>query len=205
MLDDALPQNLKAFAQREFVGERMMWAEKPDVSASFYLSFGIWLFAIPWTAFALFWETMVAGPVVLHALGYEVGGARPQGSMGQTMLWVMALFGIPFIAVGFYMLASPFIGLWQGKRTLYVLTNRRLAIVQGEKTIKLQSILPRDIVTMTRKERSDGRGSLSLSLGQTRDSDGDLVEKTIELGIINDTRHVEKLIMDVRDRQKNQA
>jgi hypothetical protein len=203
MLDDALPQNLKAFAQREFVGERMVWAEKPDVSASFYRSFGIWLFAIPWTAFALLWETMVAGPVVLDALGYDVGGVKPRGTMVQTVLWVMALFGIPFIAVGFYMLASPFIALWRGKRTLYVLTNRRLAILQGEKTIELQSILPRDIVTMTRKERSDGRGSLSLSLGQTRDSDGDLVEKTIELGIINEVRHVEKLILDLKDKQKD--
>ena len=63
MVSQDLSPRLKAFAEREFLGERLIWAEKPDQRIKGYLSFGIGIFAIPWTAFALLWESMVAGPL----------------------------------------------------------------------------------------------------------------------------------------------
>ena len=200
MFDESLPEQLKAFASREFAGEQLIWAEKPDVRIAFYMSFAIWLFAIPWTAFALFWESMVAGPVVLDLLGYEVGGMKPQGNVGQGMMWVMSLFGLPFILIGFGMLLAPFYALRKGRRTLYVLTNRRLSVLEGKRMIKITNLAPREIVGLSRKEGPDGRGTLIISQGFARDSDGDRVEKTVELGVINDVRRVEGLVRALKER-----
>lgn len=194
MLDAALPPALKAFAEREFLGERLIWAERPDKKIAALMSFGIWLFAIPWTAFALFWESMVAGPLILELLGYDVGGMKPAGNVGGMMMWVMALFGLPFILIGFGMLLSPFYALRTGSQTLYVLTNKRLAVLEGRKTIKVTSISPSEITGFSRKEGPDGRGTLILSQGYDKDSDGDRVAKQTELGVINEVRKVEELV-----------
>jgi hypothetical protein len=193
MIDVTLPPTLKAFADREFVGEALLWAERPNGSTNFFKAFGIWIFAIPWTTFALFWESMVAGPLILPWFDYEIKGAPP-GDSALIMLWVMALFGLPFIFIGLGMLLSPFYVLRKNYQTFYVLTSRRLAILTGTKNITITSIKPGEIRKITRKERPDGRGSLAVSLGHMRDNDGDRVEKIETLGTINDVRRVEHLI-----------
>jgi hypothetical protein len=200
MFDDAIPPDLKAFAEREFMGEKLVWAARPDVKIAFLMSFGIWVFAIPWTAFALFWESMVAGPVILDMFGYEVGGMKPTGNVGQGMLWVMSLFGLPFILIGFSMLLAPFWVLKKGARTLYVLTNKRMAVLNGAKTVSIVSVWPRDIVSLSRKEGPDGRGTLIVHQGFMLDSDGDRQEKTTEFGVINDVRRIEQLVLEMKNK-----
>jgi hypothetical protein len=193
MTDQTLPPHLKAFAEREFLGEQMIWAEKQDQKIAAFLSFGIWLFAIPWTAFALFWESMVVGPLVLELLGYEIGN-KQAGTGIRAGMWAMGLFGIPFIVVGFGMLAAPFFALRKAGQTLYVLTNKRLAILEGGKTISVTSVSPGEILSTSRKEGPDGRGTLILHQGFTKDSDGDRVEKKTDLGVIADVRRIEQTV-----------
>jgi hypothetical protein len=200
MFDAAIPHSLKAFAEREFMGEKLIWAEKPDVRIAFLFSFGIWVFAIPWTAFALFWESMVAGPLVLDWLGYEVGGMKPTGGAGRGMMAVMGLFGLPFILIGFGMLLAPVWVLRKGARTLYVLTNKRVAILNGARTVSIVSIWPKEIISLSRKEGPDGRGTLTLHQGVVRDSDGDRQEKKTELGVINNVRRVEQMVLELKER-----
>jgi hypothetical protein len=197
MFDDTLPPSMKAFVEREFIGETMIWAEKPDHKIAFFLSFGIWLLAIPWTAFALFWESMVAGPLFLDLLGYELTG-NPPGTAMKTGMWAMALFGLPFVLIGFGMLLAPFWAWRKGQRTLYVLTAKRLTILEGNTNISVTSIRAKEIVSISRKEGPDGRGTLILHRGHTRDSDGDQVEMKTELGVINDVRRVEQLVLDMK-------
>jgi hypothetical protein len=200
MFDAAIPQFLKSFAEREFMGEKLIWAEKPDVRIAFLMSFGIWVFAIPWTAFALFWESMVAGPLIADWLGYEVGGMKPTGNAMQGMVWVMALFGLPFVLIGFGMLLAPVWVLRKGARTLYVLTNKRVAILNGARTVSIVSVWPKDIISLSRKEGPDGRGTLTLHQGVVRDSDGDRQEKKTELGVIHDVRRVEQMVLELKER-----
>jgi hypothetical protein len=200
MFDNSIPRPLKDFAAREFSGEKLVWAAQPDVRIAFWLSFGIWLFAIPWTAFSLFWESMVAGPLILDMLGYEVGGMKPTGNIGQGMMAVMSLFGLPFILIGFGMLLAPFWVLRKGTRTLYVLTNKRMAVLNGAKTVSVVSVWPSDIVSLSRKEGPDGRGTLILHQGFMRDSDGDRQEKTTEFGVINDVRRIEQLVLEMKNK-----
>jgi hypothetical protein len=199
---DELPHAMKDFVAHEFVGEKLLWAARPDVRIMMLMSCGIWIFAIPWTAFALFWESMVLGPVLADWLGYEVGGMKPHGNMGQSMLWIMGLFGLPFVLVGFGMLLAPYFVWRKGRRTVYVLTDKRLAILLSGRMIEIRNIVPSTIELITRKEGPDGRGSLKLSFGFARDSDGDRVERTETLGVIDDVRRVETLLMDIKARSR---
>lgn len=196
-----LPDALKTFAQREFMGESVLWVGKPETWHSALPAFAIWLFAIPWTAFALFWETMVAGPFIFSWLGWPVGGKSP-GSMGMTMMGVMALFGLPFILVGLGMLAAPFYMMRKLRRTGYVLTDKRLAILTDGRSISVKSYQPSQIQAVTRKEHPNTTGTVVVSLGFTRDSDGDRQEITETMPNIADARRLEQLLLESIARQK---
>ncbi len=197
MFDQNIPAPLKAFAEREFAGEKLVWAARPDVRIAFLSSFSIWLFAIPWTAFSLFWISVPVAALLETYVGINVGAPKGAPSL---MMGVFALFGIPFVLVGFGMLLAPFWVLRKGMRTLYVLTNRRFAILSGARTIEVVSVRPREIVSLSRNEGPDGRGTVILHQGFERDSDGDRQEKKIELGIINEVRRVEQMVLDLKNR-----
>ncbi len=198
MISQGLSPKLSAFAEREFLGERLIWAEKPDHRIKILLSFGIWIFAIPWTAFALFWESMVAGPLLLTVFGYEVSGNLPGTTLTVGMI-VMALFGLPFIAIGVGMLLTPFWTMRKATRTYYVLTNKRLTRLEDGHQIKIINIAPRDIISISRKEGPDGRGTVMVHMGFIRDCDGDKTARSTELGVINNVREVERLIQNFKD------
>jgi hypothetical protein len=191
MFDPQLPPSLKSFAEREFLGERMLWAARPDKRIAGLLSFGIWLFAIPWTAFALFWTAFPMSALFEMYTGVNIGA--PKGTP-PIIMWVFAIFGVPFVLVGIGMLLAPFAAIRSGWRTLYVLTNKRLAVLEGGRTVHVVNIRPDEISGLSRKEGPDGRGTLTVHQGFERDSDGDKVEKKTELGVIADVRKVEEMV-----------
>lgn len=196
MFDQGLPAHLKAFAEREFLGERLVWAAQPDRRKAVLMSFGIWAFAIPWTAFALFWISVPAGTLLESYTGIWVGA--PKGAPTAVM-WVFALFGVPFVLVGFGMLLAPLHVFLKGRSTLYVLTNRRLAVLEGRRSVSVISIFPGEISGLTRKEGPDGRGTLVVDQGFEKDSDGDKVRRQTELGVISDVRNIEALVRRLKD------
>ncbi len=153
MFRQDLSPELKAFAEREFLGEQLVWADRPDRRIHALISAAIWLFAIPWTIFALFWMSVPTGALYEYYSGETIGA--PKGAP-ITMMWIMALWGTPFVAIGIGMLVTPFRVLWKGHRTLYVLTNRRLAVLEGSKRVSITSIGPQEITGLSRKEGPDG-------------------------------------------------
>jgi hypothetical protein len=197
MFDNSIPRPLKDFAAREFSGEKLVWAAQPDVRIAFWLSFGIWLFAIPWTAFSLFWISIPAAALYEAYTGIDI--RAPKGAPTVAM-WAFALWGVPFVLIGFGMLLAPFWALRKGVTTLYALTNKRIAILSGSGTISVVSIRPEDIMSLSRKEGPDGRGTLILHQGFMRDSDGDRQEKTTEFGVINDVRRIEQLVLEMKNK-----
>jgi hypothetical protein len=197
MFDAALPPGLKAFAEREFLGERMLWAARPDKRIAALLSFGIWIFAIPWTAFALFWIAFPMSALYETYSGVNIGA--PKGTP-PLIMWVFAIFGIPFVLIGLGMMLAPFAAIRKGWRTLYVLTNKRLAVLEGGRTISVVTIRPDEISGFSRKEGPDGRGTLTVHQGFERDSDDDRVEKKTELGVIDGVRKVEELVRGLKER-----
>ena len=105
-------------------GERIRWSGQPVAgAASFNLAWIPFLFAIPWTAFAIFWTLAAAGML----FGHSNAGHEP-----LVLRLVFPLFGVPFILIGVWMLITP----WRAKKkvqsmaekTAYVITDRRAII-----------------------------------------------------------------------------
>ncbi len=120
--------------------------------------------------------------------------------MGQTMGWVMALFGLPFVLIGLGMLLAPFAAFRTARRTVYALTNKRFITITEGRTRHVKSILPDLIRSIERKERPDGSGNLRLILGYEKDGDGGAVTTAEDLIAIPDVRKVENLLMDLKRR-----
>ena len=93
-------------------GERLSWVALPAKRRARFADYFIYLFAIPWTAFALFWE----------------GGVFFQAD-GAARIFMM-LFGLPFVLIGFTMLASPLLGRRAKGQLVYGVTDRRALILR---------------------------------------------------------------------------
>jgi hypothetical protein len=191
MFDSVLPAGLKSFAEREFAGEQLIWAARPDRRIYALMSFGIWFIAVPWTAFALFWLAFPLSALYEVYAGVNIGA--PKGTP-LGIVWVFAIFGIPFVLMGIGMMLIPVATLRKSWRTLYVLTNERLAVLEGGRTVEVTTIKPTDITGLLRKEGPDGRGTLIIEMGYEKDSDGDRVRKKAELGVIDGVRQVEAMV-----------
>lgn len=182
-----LPDDLRQAMIREFVGEPIRWSGQPSARSAFWRSAGIWLFAIPWTAFALFWETL--------SLGGFFGLGGPKGQQWSWFGAFFVLFGLPFVVVGLGMMAAP---LWlarRARRSVWVITPRRIAcLTLGRRGVIVRSISPRDLFAIERTEKPDGSGTLKLIFGEGRDSDGDKVERSETLQGIPDVRRVEDAV-----------
>jgi hypothetical protein len=100
-------------------GESLHWAGMPDSSVIFHSD--DWLlvpFGLFWAAFSIFWEAGV--------LGYWGNNTRHGGPS-----LFMALWGIPFIVIGQYLVWGRFFyDAWLKRRTYYAVTNRRVFVLQ---------------------------------------------------------------------------
>src|SRR5262245_53538748 len=78
-------------------GEPIRWISPANPKIAALAGTGIFLFAIPWTAFAIFW--------ICGASGFKI----PDFKNGISFF---PLFGIPFVLIGVSMLLSP-VTLWR--------------------------------------------------------------------------------------------
>ena len=192
-LPPSLPPELIDKAKREFAGEGMQWAAQPTAGRAFLSGLWILIVAVPWTAFALFWTAMAAG----------FGTAASKPASATWMAFAFPLFGVPFILFGLAMLSSPFWMAWLARRTIYVVSDRRLAILtQGLRSVTVKSIWPQDVISIERTERGDGSGTLKLIFGSGRDSDGDPVEKTVSLDGVPEVKKVEAHLSAMKERAR---
>lgn len=129
--------------------EKLKWAGSPDPSQAWRPFLPIFLFAIPWTLFAIFWEAMALTATT------HTSGDTPAG-FGV----IFPLFGLPFVAVGVGMLASPFFGIRKARNTVYAITDRRAMVIQCGSTRTVRSFGPADITGVTRTEKPDGSGDI---------------------------------------------
>jgi hypothetical protein len=98
--------------------EEVYWAGMPNPRVIFHSDdWAAIPFTLIWTAFFVFWEA--------DALGIWGRASRA----GGTDLF-MALWGIPFLIVGNYMVWGRFlVDAWLKRRTYYGVTNRRILIL----------------------------------------------------------------------------
>ena len=117
-IDPTASQKIQPYLSSD---ETLYWAGMPNPQIIFHSDDWTSIpFALAWTAFTIFWESMAVR-----------GNSKSNGAN-----WFFVLWGIPFIAVGIYMLVGRFVmDAWLKRRTYYALTNRRALIVQeGWKT-----------------------------------------------------------------------
>ncbi|MEM6907880.1 MAG: hypothetical protein AAF494_04310 [Pseudomonadota bacterium] len=152
--------------------------------------FAIYLFAIPWTAFALFWTAMAVAGV--STMQQDVGGG--------LLAWAFPLFGTPFIAVGCGMLSVPFLPLWERGKVLYAVTNRRVLKVRLGRDLTVKSVPARRIGLIERNEDRLGRGQLKLAVAIGRDSDGDPTTEHFQLGMVADVMAADQAITQLKQK-----
>ena len=166
-------------------GERIVWATRPSPRAYARGTWVILLFAIPWTAFSLFW---IVGSAWMLRGGPEVG--TPFGLY-------FPLFGVPFLLIGGVLLDDPDDCASAGRESR--LCDHQQTPRSSRKptlfgAITVETFLPERLTAMTRTERSDGSGDLVFETFVTRSGSGTSTTRRGFLGL-GDVRDAERMIV----------
>lgn len=181
--DNVHTARLKAALERELrSGEAVQWYGW-QLARLDPRMFGIYLFAIPWTAFAVMW-TSIATMAVASA------GDDGPGLVG----WAFPLFGVPFVAVGIGMLAAPFMPLYQKGRVLYVVTDQRVLKLSSGRELSVNVVPAERIGLAERREQADGTGVLQLAVRIGVDSEGDRSTEKFVIGTVADVLGAQEAI-----------
>jgi hypothetical protein len=157
--------------------EELVWAGQPRVDLATRPAFFLVPFGIVFTGFAVVWM-VVAG---LFTFG------------------LLAPCGLPFIAVGIALIASPAWLRSRARRTIYALTNQRAIIWEPTwfRSSTVRKYTPAGLGRISRHERSDGSGDLVFEefTTYTNDSDGSNWHRTRRgfMGI-DAVREIEELL-----------
>ena len=179
-----LPPRFDAALRAQLLpGERVLWSAQPRARKQ-GLVFLIWLFAIPWTVFALFWTWMAATPL---RQGQHFGGYIEYG---------FPLFGLPFILIGLGMLATPFRLLLRARRVVYALTDSRVIRLYAGRDTKVESIQIDQVGQIDAQHDADGYGRLSIATTPLSDLNRDRRAGAFILLGIPDSRRLERLMLE---------
>jgi hypothetical protein len=166
-----LPEPIRQRVEAELrPGEGVRWVEQPIPGRVAWTALPTFLFAIPWTAFALFWTW--------GAWGATCGGKlTPEARM-------FPLFGIPFVLVGLGLFSSPLWLMLGAKRTVYLVTDRRAVVIRGgwAGNVTVRSFEPEKLMDLRRDQREDGSGDLVFGQDVKVGSKGR--EYTVDYGFI---------------------
>ena len=164
-----IPRDLRSKVDRELEpGERVEWIGMPIPRYFTSSSTGLFLFAIPWTAFAIFW--------MCGAAGFQI----PDFKEGSDFF---VLFGVPFLLIGLAMLSSPFWTYKKSFKTVYVITDHRAITFEGGwMSTTIRSYPPEKLSDIYRREKKDGSGDVVIHRKAWQDSDGG--RQSEELGFL---------------------
>lgn len=124
--------------------EELLWTGVPGRGIVFGM-FDIYMipFSLLWCGFAIFWEITAI-------------------TMGAPFFF--ALFGLPFVAAGLYLVFGRFIAdIRRRKNTIYALTNKRIFIRSGKNAQTFKTIELKTISEVVLKLKANGTGSLYFS------------------------------------------
>ena len=132
-------------------GEKLLWSGRPR-QGIFLRSNDIFLipFSLMWGGFAIFWELSVLG-------------LNPGIKSANSPPVFFALWGIPFVALGLYiMFGRFFVDVAQRSKTAYGVTNQRVIIRSGIFSQDTKSLNLRTLSDVTLSEKRDGSGTITL-------------------------------------------
>lgn len=179
----------------ETSGEKVLWTGKPSATAVFRKTLPIWIMGIPWSALTF---TMLG--ILVLAIFFRPPTTRVIPTWEYFMMGAFLIFVGVFVMIGAGMLGAPFWAAWKAGRTAHVITNKRLITVTVGRKIDIKSILPEQLLGFDRQQSADGSGSLTITTGHVRDSDGDRTRLTEDLVGLPDIAKVEKLLRELKAR-----
>ena len=116
---------------------------------------------------------------------------------------IFPLLGLPFLLIGFAIMASPIWVYWRGLRTVYAVTDQRVMIIADGKNRTVKSYAPRDIVSIEHRERANGTGDLLLQTKAIVAAGNSSVRSgSVSFYGISDVLTVERLVMDLNKKKQ---
>lgn len=182
-----------ALARELHRAERILWQGRPLRRVQLG-HFGIWLFAVPWTAFAAAWMTFATA-----------GAQASQEGEFAVVSWVFPLFGVPFVLVGLGLMAIPLCPLYGARRTIFAVTDSRMIRLRLGRTLNSETVAAERVGTINRVEKSDGSGTLKIATGVGRDSDGDPKIETFSIGEVSNVMEAEQAVRKMIERAPRPA
>ena len=188
MVDTAQPDTAR-MAQLRGALERELGPDEDVLWHGWHLGrvdprdFMIYVFAVPWTAFSIAWTGIAA-------MAIAGSGEDGPGLIG----WAFPLFGLPFIAVGLWMLSRPFAPVLQRGRVLYVVTSKRVLKLGIGRVLETDTVPADRIGLAKRREQRDGTGSLQLAVKIGRDSDGNRQTEDFIIGPVADAMGAQQAV-----------
>ncbi len=170
--------------------ERVVWLGQPDVVRYLMRHIGIFLFGVPFFAFAVIWI------VSATSMARRVPGRSP-------FPWLPLLWGGMFVSFGSFMLLSPLWAWWVARHTLYVVTDRRAILIEAPWRRRIQTFAGERLLNLIRVEDRYGRGDIILERLPIRGSRGrTTIQETGFIGL-DDVKHVELLMRATTDRGRD--
>ena len=173
--------------------ERLLWASKPSASRAFGRNVPMMFFGGCFTLFAMIWVMGAAG---MGAIGSSIGGGFG-GGFGLVPL-LFPLFGVPFIVVGIYVMAQPFLARNKAASGACGLTDKRAIIIEGGMTRSVKSYGGRDLQQIERRDLADGSSDVVFARQRSShyDHDHHHHSRVTEIGFfgVNDGREAERIL-----------
>lgn len=169
----------------------MRWTGRPAAGGSFWRTAPIWLMGIPWTAFS---GAMFAALVAAVIAGPPADRVVPTWEF--VAVAVAIIFVGAFLLIGLGMVGAPFWVWWKSRRTLFVVTDRRLVRMTLGATREVKSYDLAKIISTDRRAKRDGSGTLMVVTRVYKDSDGDTARDTEMLVGVANVAAADRLIRD---------
>jgi hypothetical protein len=182
----------------ETSGEKVLWTGKPSTATVFRKSLPIWMMGIPWSALTFTIFAVLVLSIFFSPPARRVIPTWEFFAMGAALIFVGA-----FVMVGVGMLGAPFWAAWKASRSAHVITDKRLITVTVGRKTEVKSVLPEQLLGFDRQQYPDGSGSLIITTGHVRDSDGGQTRLTEELVGVPDIAKVEKLLRELKALHSN--
>jgi hypothetical protein len=144
----------REFSDRLLEREDILWTGRP-ISGLLFSGADIFLipFSLVWGGFAVLWETLVLGLLAQTLLAGQYEAA--------FSLVLFALFGIPFVLVGLYLIAGRFVLDARVRAgTRYALTNRRVLILRIAPFARFTALSLDQLADASLSEGRAGRGTI---------------------------------------------